>query len=103
MVNEMARELVNIPKYEAFAKVVEESGGEQKVWKGKIRTVKLSAVPEGSARALTALTQGPENAPYLRRSEIEEEIRQRPVRWRERLRDKPAVQTGGRAAASPGA
>jgi hypothetical protein len=76
--------------------VVEEKAGEQKVWKGKIRTIKLSAVPEGSVRAMTALTQSLENVPYLRRrSQIEEEIRQRPVKWRERFLNKPAVQTGG--------
>jgi hypothetical protein len=78
MKNEMARELVNLPRYTAFAKVVKERGGEQKDWKGKIRTVKLGAVPEGSAEARTALIQALENAPYLRRREqIEEEIRER--------------------------
>jgi hypothetical protein len=41
MVNEMARELVGLPKYTAYARVAQNIAGEQKIWKGKIRTAKI--------------------------------------------------------------
>jgi hypothetical protein len=41
MVNESARELVGLPKFTAYARVVQSIDGEQRVWKGKIRTERI--------------------------------------------------------------
>lgn len=41
MVHEIARELVDLPKYTAYARVTQSIGGEQRVWKGKIRTERI--------------------------------------------------------------
>lgn len=40
MVNHRARELLELPKYTAYAKVLQEVDGQQRVWKGKIQTLK---------------------------------------------------------------
>jgi hypothetical protein len=45
MVNEMSRELVGLPKYTAYARVVGEKDGEAR--KGKVRTIELPVVGGG--------------------------------------------------------
>jgi hypothetical protein len=37
----MSRELVGLPKYTAYARVVWEKDGKAIVWKGKVRTIEL--------------------------------------------------------------
>ncbi len=57
MVNEMARVLTGLPRYTAYARIVEEKGGEPIVWKGRIRTSKLTDAPAEGADAARAAIQ----------------------------------------------
>lgn len=46
MTNEMARNLTNLPKYTAYAKILQEGGS--RIWIGKIRTLELGATTAGA-------------------------------------------------------
>lgn len=94
MTNEMAQELANLPRYTAYAKVVAETDGEERVIRTKIRTLKLRELPEGelAERAgeggRSVIEQN--SLRYLKkRTEIEEEIRQRRERWRGKIVEEP--------------
>ena len=81
MSDEMAQELVNVPRFTAYAKVIEEKDGKQSVWKGKITTLplpdQLSSAEEDAALVLDFGHQASK-----KREEIEAEIRQRQEKWR---------------------
>jgi hypothetical protein len=47
MTNEMVRNLVSLPKYTAYAKILQDEGS--RVWTGKIRTLELGATTAGAA------------------------------------------------------
>jgi hypothetical protein len=82
MVNEMARLLTSLPRYTAYVRAVTESAGVAGVWKGKVRTLKLTDVAADAA--LNARTAIGENiSDYTRpREKIREEINKRQERWR---------------------
>lgn len=46
--------LTGLPRHIAYARIVEEKGGELIVWKGKIRTEKLTDAPVQGADAVRA-------------------------------------------------
>jgi ribosomal protein L20A (L18A) len=94
MTNEMAGELANLPRYTAYAKVLAETGGEQIVLRTKIRTLKLKELPEGEvaevARQARRVAIEQNSLRYLKsRIAIEEEIRERQEKWRQRTREVP--------------
>ena len=79
LIDEAALELGNLPRYAAYAKVIDESRGEQVVLKQKIKTLPLPPLhlSDIESRAI-------ENGHSLckERVHIEEEIRQRQEKWR---------------------
>jgi hypothetical protein len=88
VIDEIARELVGLPRYTAFAKVIQERGGVQVVLKRKIETIPMPQVPQ---RYLTdpkylALRGSIERntiqaGTCLPRVLIEAELRHRRERW----------------------
>jgi hypothetical protein len=89
LINEKAQELANLPRFTAYAKVIQENKGEQIVLKRKIETRPLPLLPE------RPLTDGKSNSPsaiierntiraglYRSRSAIEQELRARREKWR---------------------
>jgi hypothetical protein len=93
MVNEMEGELTELPKYTAYAKVLQGNT----VWKGKIVTMALPKIPYGcrfneiTQEVVKFKTGTLLNSIYIRstqtfycnnRSKIEEEIRDRQESWR---------------------
>jgi len=76
--NEMANELSNLPRYQAYVKLIDESGGKQIVRTHRMQTHPLPAItdPNGEVQALT-------NGHSLckTRIDIEAEIRERQSRW----------------------
>ena len=84
LINEMSQELLNLLPYTAYLKVGQEKDGQQSMAKHKIRTYKL---PEASEPAVTeALQEGIRQRTRehygKKRTEIEEEIRERQAPWR---------------------
>jgi hypothetical protein len=81
MSDEMAQELINLPRFTAYAKVIEEKDGIQSVWKGKIKTLMLpDQIPQ--AEEDTALVVDFGHQLSKKREEIEKEIRERQEKWR---------------------
>jgi hypothetical protein len=80
MVNEMARVLTSLPRYTAYARVVEEKNGEASVWKGKVE--KLARAPDDALeKARKAVEENVRD--YSRpREEIRAEIGKRQEKWR---------------------
>jgi hypothetical protein len=96
MVNEMARVMTGLPRYTAYAKIVEENGGEASVWKGRIRTSKLDDVRDDAMDAARAAIEKNMLGYCRPRAQIREEIRLRQERWRRSGRQEPPpVQSGG--------
>jgi hypothetical protein len=92
MINQMAQELVDLPRYTAYAKVIQEQGGVQVVRKWKITTEELPKVPPGCLpeEASRIARQNAIDAGILRpRSAIEAESRRRLAQWRRRVIDSP--------------
>ena len=89
MTNEAAHELSRLPKYTAFAKIIEEGEGRQEVSIRRMQTVPQPALGSdmtatlkmGIARTYSAC-KARELGICRKRSEIEEEILQRRDRWR---------------------
>jgi hypothetical protein len=79
MTDEMAQELSNLPRFNAYAKIIEEKNGEQTVWKGKMQT--LPPLP-GASRYTESDIQKISYTFCLERTEIEAEIRERQDKWR---------------------
>ena len=75
------KSLTNLPRFTAYAKIIEEKDGEQKVKTAKIQTYPLPKILETAEEDLAmAIENG-----YVRskkRSEIEVEIRERQEKWR---------------------
>jgi hypothetical protein len=91
MVDEMEGELTELPKYTAYAKVLQGN----KVWRGKIQAKKLGErlhhtrpYEEINYENLTAVTR---KYVCLRREEIEREIRKRQENWKPTAVDEPRV------------
>lgn len=99
MVNEISRELVNLPRYTAYARVVGEKDGKAIVWKGKVRTIELPGV---AADAFYQASEAIERSalPYSKpREEIRKEIEKRQEPWRRRVRvEAPSVRVAEKKA-----
>jgi hypothetical protein len=78
LINEKAIELSNLPRFSAYAKVLFEKENRQTVWTGKIHTNPLPA--EKNNLEDEAIRNG--YSISRKRSEIEEQIRQRQDKWR---------------------
>jgi hypothetical protein len=81
MTDEMAQELSNLPRYYAYAKIIEEKDGKQTVWKGKIQTYMLpDALPTAEKDTRLVIKNGHQWS--MKRTAVEEEIRARQEPWR---------------------
>ena len=93
LTDEMAQEFSNLPRFTAYAKIIQDQGGRQMVSKCKMQTLKLTKSELGEED----LTHLPEmidmligvSKHYKRRTQIEEEIRQRLEKWRKGRSDEP--------------
>jgi hypothetical protein len=111
MTDEMAQELTNLPRFIAYAKVIEEKEGKQNVFKGKMQTLKPVPVTEekietkhtfyhdGSCEITLDLRykalkidieSDTLRLGYCReRTQIEEEMKQRLMKWRSGQSNEP--------------
>jgi hypothetical protein len=106
MVNEMAGELTNLPRYTAYAKRIGEADGKQAIWKGRIETLQVTYRPGVlnpgliDARRCKQYYIAATTRPYLKdRASIEEVMLYRQECWREEQTDEPRIiETGGKQA-----
>jgi formylglycine-generating enzyme required for sulfatase activity len=94
MTHEMSQKLAGLPRFSAWAKVLQEQKGEQTVLKRKMKTLPMPPLLDPSDKIFTMLLDYLMNpATYTgvvkKRSEIEEEIRQRQEKWRDRAPEEP--------------
>ena len=94
MIDVMTQELINLPRFTAYAKVIEEKGGGQAITKSKIKTLSLSRLREEWDKFIEFRKQRIEaytndSGCVRRRDEIEEEIKQRLEKWRKGRSDEP--------------
>jgi hypothetical protein len=81
---EMAQELPVLPRFTAYARLIEEKDGQQRVLKEKIKTIALPKITEGAREEAGKRRKVIEenSGRYLKKREvIEEEIRMRQERW----------------------
>jgi hypothetical protein len=88
------RELLELPKYTAYAKVLQEVDGQQRVWKGKIQTLKLKETTgdfylQQAAKVRRNVIEAISMENLRRRERIADEIAKRQERWRVRVADEP--------------
>jgi len=74
------QKLTNLSRFNAYAKIIKEEGGEQKVWKGLIRTIALPEVVNTGVES--EIREHTRAVCCTRREVIELEIRERMRRWR---------------------
>jgi hypothetical protein len=91
---QMEEELIDLPFFTAYAKVIQERGGEQFVLKRKIKTLPLSDLPDVDGGRLEDIKRRSRvNAVragiLVERKTIEQEIRKRQERWRSVLPAEP--------------
>jgi len=85
MNHEMAHELIKLPRYTAYAKIIEERGGDQTVIAPKFRAQKPPSVPHGRNRDIRDRALELTHSFYCKeRTQIEEELRHRQKNWRKR-------------------
>lgn len=77
--NEMANILENLPQYQAYAKIIDESLGTQLVWKSHIQTYPLPSPLRGAEIEQSLLEKS--HIFCKERTLIEEEIQKRQERW----------------------
>jgi hypothetical protein len=96
MNNQMAQELVDLPRFIAYAKVVQEMNGTQIVRKAKIQTARLEK-PQGLIDVGTVATDNAIAVGILqKRNDVDKEIAERQAQWRrESDDDPPPTLTGG--------
>jgi hypothetical protein len=96
MINQMAQELVDLPRFTAYAKVVQAVNDTQIVRKAKIQTFALDE-PQGLADVGGIARHNAIHASILRkRSDIDKEIIMRQAQWRRGPDDDPPpTSTGG--------
>src|SRR5215213_8499090 len=87
MTNAMVQDLCELPRYTAYAKVLQETEGEQEVWKGKIKTNPMLPLPTGEMATHfvgieARIIEHTRQTCCRSRIEIEEEIRARRNSWR---------------------
>jgi hypothetical protein len=80
LVNEMAQELSNLPQYTAYAKLIDEQNGVQRVLKHKIQTFPLPPAVRGAEIETSLIEKS--HVLCKERELIEGEIRERQDRWR---------------------
>jgi hypothetical protein len=95
LVNEMAQELSSLPQYTAYAKLIAEQNGVQRVLKHKIQTFPLPPAVRSAEIEASLLEKS--HVLCQERELIEEEIRERQERWRPR----PTEEQGRREAEAP--
>jgi hypothetical protein len=84
MSDEVAQELINLPRFSAFVKLTHEQGDTQHVFKGKMKTDKKLALKGIPTMTIDLLTRFTRIAKYVKlRYHIEEEARARLSAWRE--------------------
>jgi hypothetical protein len=88
MTHEMGQELIDLPRFTAYAKLIRETGRGQSVFKGLIQTLPLPESAPGRRLSphslLTAINLHTANKAYIRlRGQIENELRQRKTAWRD--------------------
>jgi hypothetical protein len=86
MTDEMAQELMRLPRYTAYAKIIEDQDGEQRVKMQEIKTYPLSALPEKPKEYFEQVKEIFETNPIksgyaIAKEQIEAEIRQRQEQW----------------------
>jgi hypothetical protein len=81
IINEMAIELASLPRFTAYAKIIDEQSGRQKVLKSKIQTLPLPKVLRGAEIETSLIEKS--HVLCTERGRIDEEIRQRQEKWRE--------------------
>jgi hypothetical protein len=81
MTHQMEQELMGLPRFTAWAKIAQEKDGKQLVIKRKIQTLPLPDVLPDADEG-RAVIEGNTKQFYMKRDEIEEEIRSRQERWR---------------------
>jgi hypothetical protein len=79
MSDEMAQELSNLPRFNAYAKIIKEEGGQQTVWKGRIQTLPL--IPQYPNNNTGVIFDFSSDL-CTNREEIEQQIRERQEKWR---------------------
>ena len=89
MVNQMARLFTDIPRYNAYIKVVDENGKESGFRKGRIRTSKLDDVMPDAMDAARAAIDENMSGYCTPRVLIQEEIGLRQQRWRRAVGEAP--------------
>jgi hypothetical protein len=95
LIAEMSQELANLPRFTAYAKVIEEKEGAQTVWRGKIKTLPLPPWQETPIRHDESFPEIESHVTECghkfckERVQIEEEIRQRQEKWRGSAPDEP--------------
>ena len=96
MNNQMAQELIDLPRFTAYAKVVQEVNDTQIVRKAKIQTARLKK-PQGLIDVGTVATDNAIAVGILqKRSDVDKEIAERQAQWRrESDDDPPPTLTGG--------
>jgi hypothetical protein len=87
LINEMAMELASLPQYTAYAKLIAEQNGMQRVLKHKIQTLPLPPVVRGAEIEDALLEKS--HVLCQEREAIEAEIRERQDRWRPRPTQQP--------------
>jgi hypothetical protein len=89
MTDEAAQDLINLPRYMAYAKIIEEKDGKQTVWSGKIETYGLpKETPYAEEDLAKSIHNGHINS--VKRADIEEAIRQRQEKWRQTEQTTPS-------------
>ena len=96
MSNQMAQELVDLPRFTAYAKVIQEVNNTQIVRKAKIQTARLEK-PQGLIDVGRDATDNAIAVGILqKRSDVDKEIAERQAQWRrESDDDSPPTLTGG--------
>jgi hypothetical protein len=87
LINEMAMELASLPQYTAYAKLIAEQNGMQRVLKHKIQTLPLPPAVRGAEIEVSLMEKS--HVLCQERELIEWEIRERQDRWRLRSPEQP--------------
>jgi len=87
LINETAMELVSLPPFHAYAKIIDQASGIQQVFKHKIQTLPLPEVLRGAEIEASLIEKS--HVLCQDRELIEEDIRQRQEKWRTRPGNEP--------------
>jgi hypothetical protein len=95
MSDEMAQELMKLPRYTAYAKIIQEKGGDQIVIARKFQAQKPPSVPHDRNQDIRDRALELTHSFYCKeRTQIEEELRHRQKNWRKSTAsEKPPANT----------